>query len=78
MIVHCLWRFKKDPRVAATLSGLVADRDVSLHAMSALRRTVGNESALPTLRATRDSHPDPTVRAQAAKVVRLAEKATGR
>lgn len=75
MVVDALWRFRKDLRVAAALDRLVDDPAVSLHAMSALRRTVGNEAALPRLRHVRDEHPDARVRKQAATAVRRAEKA---
>jgi hypothetical protein len=50
MVVYALWRFKADPRVAPALRVLVNDPDVSLHAMSALRPTVGNQVALVELR----------------------------
>jgi hypothetical protein len=78
MIVMSLWRFKGDERVAATLVRLIHDPEVTLHAMSALRRTVGNGEALEHLRLVRDDHEDPKVRAQAAKQVRQAEKAAAR
>ena len=61
MIVYSLWRFRKDRRVATTLDHLVTDADVTLHAASALRRTVGNEVALETLTRARDGESDPTV-----------------
>jgi hypothetical protein len=74
MIVHALWRFKKDNRVATLLLHLIDDPDVALHAMGALRRVVGNRDALPHLRRVRDHHPEPRVREQAGQQVRRAEK----
>src|SRR4051812_5175686 len=75
MVVEALWRFRKDARVGPVLDSLVEDRAVSLHAMSAFRRTVGNRAALPRLRHVRDEHPDALVRKQAAVAVQRAEKA---
>jgi hypothetical protein len=69
------------PRMSSTLTDatevlgrLVGDPDVNLDAISALRRTVGNEAALPVLRGVRDSHPDPKARRQAARAVAASEK----
>jgi hypothetical protein len=78
MIVHSMWRFKGDGRTIGVLLDLIEDPDVSLHAMSALRRTEGNEAALPHLVAVRDNHPDPAVRKQATAEVKKAEKAISR
>ena len=78
MVVDALWRFRKDERVAPVLCSLLDDPAVSLHAMSALRRTIGNEAALPYLLRVHDGHTDPLVRKQAAKAVRRAEEATER
>lgn len=75
MVVLALWRFKADDPGPALL-GLINDPEVALHAMSALRRLLGNEAALPHLRLVRDTHPDPGVRAQAKRQVAKAEKAT--
>jgi hypothetical protein len=75
MVIDALWRFRKDARVGPALNSLVEDPVVSLHAMSALRRTVGNQAALPRLRQVRDEHPHALVREQAARAVRRAEKA---
>jgi hypothetical protein len=44
MLVDALWRVKTD-RARSLLLELIADRDVCVHAMSALRRAVGNEEA---------------------------------
>lgn len=75
MIVDGLWRFRNDQRVSLALLSLIEDRTVALHAMSALRRTLGNEAALLHLQRVRDEHPDPQVRLQASKQVKRAEKA---
>ena len=75
MIVHSMWRFKRDSRTVGVLLNLIEEPDVSPHAMSALRRTEGNEAALPHLVTVRDSNPDPTVRKQATVEVKKAEKA---
>lgn len=74
-VVGALWRFRKNPRVADALEGLVSDPHVALEAMSALRQTVGNEAALPHLRRIRDDHQDPVVRKNAERQVARAEKA---
>lgn len=66
MVVGSLWRFRKDRRIGAVLEGLIGDPDVSLHAMSALRRTLGNEAAIPYLNRVEAMNPDPVVRKQAA------------
>jgi hypothetical protein len=65
MIVYSLWRYRKDPRVEMALSELAGDPDVCLHAMSALRRTVGNDAAMPILQELSDSSPHDSVRVQA-------------
>lgn len=78
MIVHSLWRFRSDPRVAGVLSELAEDPDVCLHAMSALRRTVGNDAALPRLRQLSQANPDRRVRDEAAKAMKQAERAAAR
>jgi hypothetical protein len=75
MIVDALWRWKRDDRVAPVLLQLLDDRSVHLHAMSALRRTIGNGAALPHLRHVRDTHPDSLVRKNAMTAVQRAEKA---
>jgi hypothetical protein len=49
MIVESLWRYGKNELVAPVLIDLIHDPDVGLHAMSALRRTLGNAAALPHL-----------------------------
>lgn len=70
MIVHSIWRYRSDRRVEVALKDLVKDPDVSLHAMSALRRTIGNAAALPLLLEVRDSSPDEKIRRQAQESVR--------
>lgn len=76
MIVHSLWRFGSDPRVPSALIRLSADPDVSLHAMSALRRSLGNKVALPHLRELAQNHPDSRVRDQARRELEKAERAS--
>lgn len=78
MIVYALWRFRKDPRVADVLGELAEDPDVSLHAMSALRRTVGNDAALPLLHRLSQTSPDRLEREQAAMELKRAERAASR
>lgn len=74
MLVESLWRHRKDPTFAPLLTELLDDPDVALHAMSALRRAVGNESALPHLRQAAQSA-DPKIRRAATQAVKRAEKA---
>ena len=78
MIVHSLWRFRKDSRVANVLQHLAEDPDVSLHAMGALRRTVGNDAALALLHRLSQTSPDRRVREQATKEMKKAERAARR
>lgn len=73
MLVFEMWRFRKDVRVAPALAILCADPDVALHAMSAYRRAVGNDVALPLLRALL-THDDPVVRQQATREVKKVAK----
>ncbi len=75
MIVDALWRFRAAPEVASTLVSLIDDPDVALHAMSALRRTVGARDALPYLIRVRDEHAGNPLGATATKQVRKAETA---
>src|SRR5947209_1665663 len=70
MVVDALWRLLTDPRVVPMLRRLIEEPGVALHAMGALRRSVGNAAALPDLRRVRDTHPDATVRRQATQQVR--------
>lgn len=48
-IVDSLWRYRKSEAVAPVLLDLIHDPDVGLHAMSALRQTIGNAAAIPHL-----------------------------
>jgi len=75
MIVYSLWRFKKDEQIKNALIGLLNDSDVSLHAMSALRRTVGNEEAIEYLNVVRDASDNQTIRKQAQKAITKSETA---
>ena len=78
MLVYSLWRFRKSGLVDQTLLRLIEDPDVAAEAMTALRRTLGNDAALPHLRRIRDSHPDDTVRRKAAREAKRAEAASHR
>jgi hypothetical protein len=78
MVVDSLWRYRKDGRVPKLLLTLIEDPDVSLQAMSALRRTLGNDVALPHLRRIRDTNSNEKARQQAARQVKRAEKAVNR
>ncbi len=51
------------------------DPDVAIHAMSALRRAVGNAEALPVLLQIAATHAEPRVRENAARAANKAEKA---
>ena len=75
MIVYSLWRFKKDGRVKDALLDLIHDPDVSRHAMSALRRTVGNEDAIKHFKVVRDTSNIQTVRKQAQQAISKSESA---
>jgi hypothetical protein len=74
MIVYALWRFRRDHRVSELLTKLANDPEVYLHAMTALRRAVGSQATLPILRELSQSSPDPSIRKQAAKEMRRAER----
>jgi len=75
MIVQSLWRYRKDERVAAVLGDLAEQPDVCLHAMSALRRAIGNDAAIPLLLRLSGSSPEETVRQQAASQLKKARRA---
>lgn len=75
MVVYSIWRYKTDLRVQQALKQLVNDPDVSLHATSALRRTVGNAAALVVLSSVRENNPDEKVRKQAEKSLRKIARA---
>ncbi|MPY10702.1 hypothetical protein [Arthrobacter bussei] len=48
-LVDSLWRYRKSELVAPVLLELIHDHEVGLHAMSALRQTIGNAAAIPHL-----------------------------
>jgi HEAT repeat protein len=78
MIVYSLWRFRTDERVVEALPTLAGDPDVSVQALSALRRAIGNEAALPVIRELSASSPHKKVREQAARELRKPERARRR
>jgi HEAT repeats len=78
MIVNSLWRFKKDSRVEDALIRLIEDRDVCRHAMSALRRTVGNGEAMRELYRVRDNSSDQVIRKRAQEAINQCEVAIDR
>jgi hypothetical protein len=78
MVVHALWRFRSSDEVAPALVGLLGDPDVALHAMGALRRTVGPEATLPHLRAAAQRHQGNLIGPIAIGEIRKAEKALSR
>lgn len=73
-LVYALWRYRKDPRTAKALRVLCTDPQVCHQAMSAYRRAVGNEKALPFLRKLQRSQ-DQIVKEQAERIAAQAEKA---
>jgi hypothetical protein len=73
MIVDSLWRFRKSPLVEAALVSLITDPAVALHAMSALRRSIGPASALPYLRQAAADHHGDRLGKTAASQIRRAE-----
>jgi hypothetical protein len=75
MLVYSTWKYKADDRVRQVLEQIVRDPDVSLQAMSALRRTLGNSLALPVLMQVRDNSSDELIRKQASDSVRRIERA---
>lgn len=74
MIVYALRRFKNDDRVPAVLTTLLTDQSVALHAAGALRQVLGNEVALPLLRAAQEQTIDPATRASLSREIKKAEK----
>jgi hypothetical protein len=74
MIIHSLSRYKEDPTVADTLLRLVDDPGVGLHAMGALRRSVGAHRAPPTFRQIAARHAGQPLAAVAARAIRKAER----
>jgi len=78
MIVDSLWRFRKPPLVEPALVSLITDQAVALHAMSALRRSIGPASALPYLRQVAADHPGDRLGKTAAGQIRRAEASISR
>lgn len=78
MIVDSLWRFRKSPLVEPALVALIADRAVALHAMSALRRSIGPAAALPYLRQVVADHPGDRLGQTASRQIRRAEASVSR
>lgn len=76
MIVHSLWRFRKNQDVVEALPTLATDADVSLHALTALRRAIGNEAAIPVIRQLAETSANQRVREQASRELRKAERAS--
>jgi hypothetical protein len=58
MVVDAMWRFKKNPEVAPLLESLLRDATVAGHAAGALRRTIGEQAALPLMIAARNEAED--------------------
>ena len=78
MIVGSLWRFRKSPLVEPALVTLITDPAVALHAMSALRRSIGAAAALPYLRQVATDHPGDRLGKTAVTQIRRAEAAVSR
>jgi hypothetical protein len=74
MVVYSLRRYKT-PRVATTLTGLVDDPAVGLHAMSALRSVIGNAGAVPVLERVAARRGGTSLGEAAARELRKARKA---
>jgi hypothetical protein len=73
-IVGSLWRYRKDEFVASVLLELIHDPDVGLHAMSALRQTIGNAAALPHLEQVEATANGTQLGKNAAKAIKSARK----
>jgi hypothetical protein len=78
MIVGSLWRFRKSALVEPALVSLITDPAVALHAMSALRRSIGPALALPYLRQVAADHPRDRLGKTAARQIRRAEASASR
>jgi hypothetical protein len=74
MIVLGLYRFKANDRVESTLTHLLSDSDVSLHAISALQRVIGPEAMIPKLERIVESDADGSAVDNAAKRMRAIRK----
>lgn len=77
-VVDALWRFRKSPPVVPTLVSLITDPAVALHAMSALRRSIGPAAALPYLRQVEASHRADRLGKTATSQIRRAEASLSR
>jgi hypothetical protein len=75
MVVDSLRRYKKAPSVTTTLTSLMHDPDVGLHAMSALRAVIGNASAIPLLERVSADYAETALGASADRQLRKAHKA---
>lgn len=78
MPVAALARFKRSPEVRPVLLELIHDIDVGLHAMSALRRVVGAEQALPHVEEVGRTYAGSQLGDQASREVRKLRKALNR
>ena len=74
MIVFALYRYKADPRVETALRDLVDDEDVSLHAISALRRVVSADAMVQVLERVIEDKPDSKPGKDAAKALKAVRK----
>jgi HEAT repeat protein len=73
MLVYALWRVKSE-RARALILELLADPDVSVHAIYSLRRAFGNDEAKRRLEPLRH-HPDNDVRQAVTDALRRIERA---
>ncbi|MDN5764430.1 MAG: hypothetical protein L0H96_19885 [Humibacillus sp.] len=76
MVVYSLGRYRRYPEVAPVLVKLLDDPDVSLHAISALRRVVGPAAALPLVEQAARRHEGTPLGRSAAREARKIRKAT--
>jgi HEAT repeat protein len=72
MLIDMLWRVKTD-RADEVLLAALTDPDVTLQAVSALRRRLGNEAARPHIAGLTD-HADPHVRDAARRHLKRVDK----
>jgi hypothetical protein len=78
MIVKSLWRVRKSPLVEPALVALITDPAVALHAISALRRSIGPAAALPYLwQVAADQPGDQLARSRAVRSVELRPRLPG-
>jgi hypothetical protein len=78
MIVESLWRFRQSPLVEPALVSLITDPAVALHAMLALRRSIGSAPALPYLRQVAADHHGDRLGKTATSQIRRAEASVSR